>query len=33
MKFELTYQIRVTDMTDGQNWYEILLKKNGFYPS
>jgi hypothetical protein len=25
--FEMTYQVRVTDMMDGQVWYETLLNK------
>ncbi|WP_409304573.1 VOC family protein [Peribacillus sp. SCS-155] len=27
MVFELTYQIRVTDIMEGQKWYEIFLNK------
>ncbi|MFE7060914.1 VOC family protein [Sutcliffiella sp. NPDC057660] len=27
MIFEMTYQVRVQDMKDGQLWYEILLNK------
>lgn len=27
MIFEMTYQVRVQDMKDGQVWYETLLKK------
>ena len=27
MIFEITYQVRVTDIQQGQKWYEILLNK------
>ena len=33
MTFEITYQVRVTDIQQGQKWYEILLnKKPDFIP-
>ena len=33
MIFEITYQVRVTDIHQGQKWYEILLnKKPDFIP-
>lgn len=28
MIFEITNQVRVTDIQQGQRWYEILLNKN-----